>query len=109
MSTKQYRQGDILISYIPESDVPKDARPVAPINGRMVLAEGEATGHAHTIDADYGTMVEKDGVLYLRLTADAPLMHQEHGQVTIERIPGMVPIRERQREYSPEAIRNVAD
>jgi hypothetical protein len=77
----QYRQGDVLIEEVAE--IPKGAVKVAPVNGRLVLAEGEATGHAHTIEADYGEMVEKDGVLYLVVKRDAPLSHQEHATVTL--------------------------
>ena len=41
-----YRQGDVLLAPIPA--LPVDAVSV-PRKGRIVLAEGEATGHAHAI------------------------------------------------------------
>jgi hypothetical protein len=45
-----YRQGDVLI--IPVYSVPGNLAPVARENGRIVLADGEATGHAHAIRAE---------------------------------------------------------
>ncbi len=45
-----YRQGDILIMPVPEASVPPGlvAEPRDP-KGRIVLALGEATGHAHAL------------------------------------------------------------
>jgi hypothetical protein len=65
-----YRQGDVLLVAVPA--IPEDARPLPRDEGRVVLALGEATGHA-------------------------PLLPQ-----------GAYHVR-RQREYSPRALRTVAD
>ncbi len=43
------RQGDVLVLEI--DDIPKDARRVPRDDGRVVLAYGEVTGHAHAIRA----------------------------------------------------------
>lgn len=76
-----YRQGDVLIEQV--ASIPKGARRVE-VKGRIVLAEGEATGHAHTIAEQYGELYEKDGTLYLRLSErDAPLTHQEHSTIVL--------------------------
>lgn len=77
----QVRQGDVLLEVV--SAVPAGAKIVAPKNGKHVLAEGEATGHAHTVEAEYGTLYEKDGVLYLNLDTEAPMRHQEHAPITL--------------------------
>ena len=99
-----YRQGDVLIEKVAE--IPAGAA-VAPKAGRYVLAEGEATGHAHTVDARYGELVESRGMLYLRLTAAAPLEHQEHATITLE--PGTYRVT-RQREWTDaDEPRQVAD
>lgn len=44
---EHYRQGDVLIERI--DSVPDDAQPVPLEDGRIVLAHGEVTGHAHAI------------------------------------------------------------
>lgn len=98
------RQGDVLL--IP-SKCPQDTKPVESVNGRNVLAEGEATGHAHTTPDGATALLESpDGRRYLKVEEVTSLTHQEHE--AIELWPQEYEVR-RQREYSPEAIRNVAD
>lgn len=92
------RQGDILI-------VAAEAIPAGAVKqSNRVLAEGEATGHAHKLDA--GDVYEKDGVLYFKAEDVIHLNHEEHGQLTFH--PGVYRVI-RQREYEPEGWRNVAD
>ena len=78
---KQIRQGDVLLEEV--DAVPAGAARIPAVNGRLVLAEGEATGHAHTVAEQYGELYEKDGTLYLSLTEAVPLEHQEHGAVVL--------------------------
>lgn len=100
-----YRQGDVLI--IPCKAIPKGAKPVARETGRVVLAHGEITGHAHALLDRNVNMVEKDMRRFLEITGGgASVVHEEHG--TIKLNAGFYEVI-RQREYSPEAIRNVAD
>lgn len=100
----QYRQGDVLLVSIPE--FPKGAIDVTPKNDKIVLAEGEATGHAHAIMAR-DVVARMVGVsLYLHVIRETILKHEEHGDINV--VPGHYEVR-RQREYSPEEIRNVAD
>lgn len=48
MTSRPQRQGDVL--FIPINKIPKDAKAVTRDNrGRIVLAEGEKTGHAHAV------------------------------------------------------------
>jgi len=72
------RQGDIWIEDV--SEVPADAVRVQPASGRYVVAEGEATGHAHTIDATPEVeMYELGGVLYCRIVGSGvKIKHEEH-------------------------------
>lgn len=100
----QMRQGDVLVEKV--EAIPTGAERVMAGARGYVLAEGEATGHAHTIAPEYGELYEKEGVLYLKIEADAPLVHQEHATVTLPRGTYRV---KRQVEYTPQAIRNVAD
>lgn len=96
----QHRQGDLLL-------VRLDSRPAVTLTARQsdVIVAGEATGHAHRLQA--GTILEApDGALYLDVTYTAQVVHEEHGPITLE--PGLWLVM-RQREYTPEAIRIVAD
>lgn len=103
--TTQFRQGDVLIQRV--DSIPENAKPVARDRGRVVLAYGEVTGHAHAIAEAEVTMLEVDeSIRYLDVQMEAFLRHEEHATVTLA--PGKYIVR-RQREYSPEEIRNVAD
>lgn len=143
MKTSIIRQGDVLL--VPVRRLPAGLKPVAPENGRVVLAHGEATGHHHSFAfSDRAALFREDGGgggLFLSIAAGAPaaLEHQEHaafwrpdgtrfGTTTeAERAelaealadgtarqsgeptePGLYRV-VRQREYSPEASRQVAD
>ena len=102
------RQGDVII--LATNKIPKDAKPVARDNGRIVLAYGEVTGHAHLIDSDTALFLATDldemADRFLRVEKQCQVVHDEHDTVTLP--PGDYVVR-RQREYAPEAIRNVAD
>lgn len=127
MSERQYRQGDVLI--IP---VPKGSRnPGAAIDregGRVVLAHGEVTGHAHAIEdkacylyvddssriseADAMTMLSRlgGGLIPDRLLVcdtPVPVRHEEHRAFHLPADRDYI-VRI-QREYSPTELRNVAD
>jgi len=118
MNQNQFRQGDLIIEQV--DVVPADAVSVVPVAGRYVLAEGEATGHAHTIEATPDVeLYERNGVMYLRvLGADetvreaarksvAELLHQEHAAHTLA--PGTYRIRRQIVEDAAHAPRQVAD
>lgn len=79
------QQGDVLIKTIDR--IPAGANPVKRKNGRFVLAEGEVTGHAHTVeekDTDLGVqLVELNGTLYLKTFSDTIIKHEEHKPVTV--------------------------
>jgi len=99
-----YRQGDVLLERV--KNIPDTAKPVT-TDGKIILAHGEVTGHAHTIDSPDSLLMEDSGVTYLDVRqAMAALVHQEHA--TVDLPVGTYRVT-RQREYSPEAIRNVAD
>ena len=102
-----YRQGDVLLVTIRKT-MSKNAKPVPRDRGRLVLAYGEVTGHAHAIDDVLADLFEEhDGQMYLRVgTGGATLRHEEHGVMPL--VPGTYRVI-RQREYAPGAIRRVAD
>lgn len=101
---QQYRQGDVLL-------LPVDAIPTKAIQskrlGPIILAEGEATGHAHKINRSAKVKEFDVGTeLYLEVEAPVELEHEEHGTVVIE--PGCYQIR-RQVEVWMDEARQVAD
>jgi hypothetical protein len=103
-----YRQGDVLI--IATRKIPNGLTPVKRDKGRVVLAYGEITGHAHAIASRDARLLEGEdlNVRFLEVLADGgvALRHEEHATITIPRGTYRVV---RQREYAPDAIRNVAD
>ena len=112
-----YRQGDVLIESIdtiPTATVKQDK------SSRITLAHGEVTGHHHTLETsdpadwcktgeistDNEKPAELTGELFVTLLSGGVVKHQEHSPIRLP--PGNYRII-RQREYSPEAIRNVVD
>lgn len=117
-----YRQGDVIIIH---DEAAKPGEPIARTGGRLVLATGTATGHAHAISskgaklfalpgradagpssrADNGGSVAPDRILVVTGRAVA-LEHEEHRSITLPTGTYRVRI---QREYTPAAIVNVQD
>jgi hypothetical protein len=108
---------------------PADARDLREY-GRVILAHGEQTGHAHEIVASVGVLpaqyFEEPGTGRRILMIDGPyvLRHEEHGAITLDpSAPAQVrqgdvllqPIANgvyhviRQSEYHPEDVRQVLD
>lgn len=76
------RQGDVLL--VPVPSIPA-ASEVARDRGRVILAYGEVTGHAHAITAPGATLLTtEDNARFLRIVgAPADLTHEEHATITI--------------------------
>lgn len=102
---KLYRQGDVLVEYFSDK-LPEDVQKIASDKSRVVLAYGEVTGHAHALLSKTSTLYEWQGSRLLEITKPTDLTHEEHAAITLA--PGVYKVTQ-QREYSPEAIRNVAD
>ena len=104
-----YRQGDVLL--IAVDSIPADAAPCT-IDGDVILAYGEVTGHAHRLAPDTVKPFAKGGVWspaaerFLTALDGATITHEEHGAIALA--PGCYRVIQ-QREYHPDAIRNVAD
>lgn len=99
-----YRQGDILI--IPVTEAPQ-GRSLPRRNGRLVVAEGEATGHAHAVhDLDVQMIEVAPEERYLVAQSEFALSHEEHATLTL---PAGAYRIVRQREYTPDEIRRVVD
>jgi hypothetical protein len=98
------RQGDVLIMSVPS--IPATAKPVDRDNGRVILAYGEVTGHAHAI-LEPSVVKLADGIEeYLRVVEDAEIRHEEHATINLP--AGNYRI-VHQQEYSPKGIVRVAD
>lgn len=83
--------------------------------GRIVLAHGEVTGHAHAIASPQATLYEPKvgdaaalalGTRILAARASVALTHEEHGAIDIPRGTWGVRI---QRQYEAGAFRRVED
>lgn len=105
-----YRQGDVLIERVDTIPAGCTKHPHSK-QTPIILAHGEVTGHHHAVEleepdaADWWKSAD-EGAQFLDLAAPAKVTHQEHATVVLPRGKYRVT---RQREYSPEAIRNVAD
>lgn len=111
----QARQGDVFIQRLPDNaKIPVKAKPVPNDNGRTILAYGEVTGHAHALPGKAKLFRMEDTgsgapnlTSYLEIEGlPCTLKHEEHAPIELPKGKYKVVI---QREYSPEAIRAVAD
>lgn len=121
MKEEIYRQGDVLlvrISNDPQVGLPSGLKDQTP-EDRIVLAYGEVTGHAHAL-AEVSTKTKPEGKVkafsatpwdasaerFIQVLETTALKHEEHDPVVLDK--GVYKV-VRQNEYSPEAIRQVAD
>lgn len=108
MSQPIYRQGDVLLVKT-TAELSGFRQQTRDARSRIVLAEGEATGHAHVITHRGAELYEGQlEARFLKVLADGgiELVHEEHATITIP--PGTYRV-VRQREYLPEGERWVAD
>lgn len=98
------QQGDVIIK---KASMPEGARRIFRGPKGFVLAEGEATGHAHVIE-QHIEMYEKEGVYYLIVEKPVTVKHEEHKPITLDKGTYQVNI---VREYDPfgEEVRSVKD
>lgn len=100
-----FRQGDVLVQRV-DTPIPQGAEKVKLDAGRVVLAYGEVTGHAHAIPGKLASMYTWQGDTLLEVRKPTALTHEEHAPIPLE--PGTYRV-VRQREYHPEELRFVAD
>ncbi|MCM2386756.1 hypothetical protein [Streptomyces albipurpureus] len=107
-----YRQGDVLIVPVAAETVPSHIEETRsePRDGlgRLVLALGEVTGHAHAVMGPGRLVMEPGpfGPMVLHLPAGGRVVHEEHAEIALPK--GWYRV-VRQREYLPGAVRVVAD
>lgn len=98
----QVRQGDVLV--MPTKEV---LTGTLQTGKQIILAHGEATGHHHSVaDRDAADWWKHGDEQSLDVKTPTEVQHQEHAPVPLTRGKKRVI---QQREYSPAAIRNVAD
>ncbi|MFE2108380.1 hypothetical protein ACFXAF_21295 [Kitasatospora sp. NPDC059463] len=107
-----FRQGDVLMVPVVEEAVPARVGSLAAqprdTRGRLVLALGEVTGHAHAVVGP-GELRRESGELgtaWLHLPEGGRVVHEEHAAIPLPK--GWYRV-VRQREYVPGAVRMVAD
>lgn len=87
MAKRQQQQGDVTVEYI--RLMPIGGRVVTPRERGFVIAEGEATGHAHVLAVTEGLELrDVDGVIYARILEPTALVHEEHRTQVLA--PGIV-------------------
>jgi hypothetical protein len=119
---KQARQGDVFL--VKTSEFPKNLEEIPRESGKVVLAHGEVTGHAHAISEKHvqhfrvangapsleGARLRAGGGLpaetYLLVEEVCLLTHEEHAPIEIQ--PERYVVR-RQREYVRGEIKRVTD
>ena len=97
------RQGDVLLLAV--AGLPDGVQELAPDGRGLVLAEGEATGHAHAVVGGRARLLQegrgswRGNRRFLVVEQAAALVHEEHAP--LELTPGVYELR-RQREYRPD-------
>lgn len=103
-----YRQGDVFV--IPDDTPAPEVEASPRDDGRVILAYGEVTGHAHAIVNRaaklYPPATPTSRSRHMVLGLDAVLRHEEHGPIELP--AGNYRVRQ-QTEYTPEEVRAVAD
>ena len=113
MRQQQIRQGDVFL--VPTRTRPSAVAQRVTDRGRVILAYGEVTGHAHeVVGVDNADPVpamelfeEPDGSRLLVVHRVSELRHEEHSAISLS--AGSCYEVVRQMEYTPEAIRTVTD
>jgi hypothetical protein len=101
-----YQQGDVLLVRV--EAISQAAKPCKADPRGLVLAEGEATGHAHVVTDAGCALLEAADKVYLSAPEGATTRHEEHRAVAVP--PGVYEVR-KVREIDPfsEEVRAVRD
>ena len=110
MKKSQARQGDVLL--ISTDSIPKNIPATPQDDGRIVLAYGEVTGHAHAFAGSPKVRLFRAGddalVGYLEITdVPAALRHEEHTEHVFT--PGKYKVIQQRQWTLARLVRSVAD
>ena len=104
-----YQQGDILIQTV--NLIPKSARKLTADQHRNILAEGEATGHAHRVVGLVDVFRQNNALaedIFMSVPKRITIQHEEHKALTLE--AGMYHVsRVREYDHFAEEARIVRD
>jgi hypothetical protein len=96
MTAYMARQGDVLLVEV-DDELPRGCVIADFGGGDVILARGEATGHAHRMASHAAALYRApDGACYLRADESTALVHEEHDPIPVP--PGTYRVI-RQREY----------
>jgi len=104
--SKQYRQGDVFMQEVSEKIDSSKLVPIQAKGNRHILAEGEVTGHNHSVDCQTTGLFDYLGKTVMVVDETTFIEHQEHAPIEVS--PGTYWV-VRQREYTPQAIQRVLD
>lgn len=107
MNKFEYRQGDV--GFLRVEALPDNVKPKRRQRGRIVLAEGEVTGHAHAITdtAVQHFVIEGSPLQWIVVpNVDVEVTHEEHNTVVLP--PGVYVV-DIQRQYQRGEIKRVLD
>lgn len=85
-----FRQGDVLVVLTSASKLPHGAAEVPFDHGRIVLAHGEVTGHAHAIALPETERAkvrywDANAERYLQVLETVALSHEEHSTILLNK------------------------
>ena len=85
------QQGDVLLIREDNPEILKkvieQGESINKKGDRVILAEGEATGHAHAMPASKACLYQLGAVMYLHVMKACMLEHEEHKQFKVN--PGL--------------------
>ena len=80
-ATKTAQQGDVVLKRL--NIMPEGERRVIS-KSKLVLAEGEVTGHYHGIEETDSELIKIGDKILLNLARNSTLTHQEHAHIELE-------------------------
>ena len=86
MRDELFQQGDVLLFKLKGDleDFKDMLKPVASQNGRLIVAEGEVTGHAHALLEEEGVeLFTMNEILMLVADHDVEISHEEHKTINL--------------------------
>ena len=108
MNNTQIQQGDVTLKRLDAMPTGKRVRLKRSPRGRLVLAEGEHTGHEHAVEETDAELIQIGERMILKLERSATIVHEEHKPITLE--PGIYEVgRVQEYDYFQQMARTVAD
>jgi len=85
---KRFQQGDILFESI--GRIPKKAKKLGRKDGKLIIAEGEVSGHIHSVESEFAELFDSESLsmdvekfLKVEKGKSVEVTHQEHDTVIL--------------------------